>query len=1144
MANPPAAPAPQPTPAWYWRWGSNVYRWGGYAYNWGHSAVTLIPSTIKEVRDTSAAVRQFVNNPTPFAAGATSGVLQGYAAGAQAGGAGPAVTTSLSERVSQIVLGGVSSASGAVMHKLLEHSETYDLDPADQELKSQTLRALTQASQSQQSTLETAKKVWDKLNNYHIIISGVNLNVKTSSDPAMREEREKSEGKNNDGVSPIHSLVRCQENWRTLRAKHGLTSAKPSLVIPQSPTSRNLRPAPSEEEVEAIKKLEGKTSEMVKKFGEKSVHYATMYTIHQIANLDLDPAIYKQILQEGGDIKTAYLGHFTGIRKFFYKIAFKIISWLIGPIIAPTIEQVVNHLRSFLKNDVDLLHFVEQKVKDMAEYYGRIEKGRKDYLNRDRRTDECGTFETFLEETIQVYGKKKMSKEELMKVFGEYIVENFVPSPQVAVGGHRIPLISSLLEWIGHAIRKSIVRHVLKRTNIVQNLLKQGTNSVHYAQLGLKRLLEQKLAQVCEMITRSRALTVEPLLGGVHFPNPQLDLEAKKTQIISRQLHLAIQQHSAKLLRFIDTEACNGDDRRLADLDNKVSAFVQEVITAVSDLFKKEPFSIRQVLEDASTHAMETALLSLFEDKDRQIETQLQTIFEVLDKSYEYIPNEERAEKERRFLEECAEVDTNLRNLQEQLSRTAVEAALEKHLKNASGERHKSIKTYVIQEKILYRQFIRELDRFEAQLSTSAEGDSPSADQIKEALSQVVTLIEQYLSHISIQLRSPELEGCYSDVKGDLHNIYSAVIVDLNKLHEQLALVADSTDLIKVTEEEIAFTEQVRPLMHDFPIHEKADEAKKRCEELDQKLPPTIRAALESTVTRVSEGCDGFAEQAQSLAMFDQKAALERQERDTLQRQELLKQFEKQLKELQTHARAYHDLTGTNRTYPTQEAVSGRRQELIRLIEALLGQLRAIADDDIKALLTTHLKAANTEQLYEVFYPSVFSTRQAPIYAALATLNLQYDEKLVLLRTQKSSLPATPEHRDPLIQALESSEATIKADLQIITREIENNFRDQLAIRRKAAAQIRQAQQKGFDVTHSHLVEIASHFHVKGCIAVGEIQLSNTLAPELTARIAPEIVKGTRTMIDAMGKPFHYEQMVLRLLFLDISDRHTTSQSG
>ena len=1138
------APAPPP-PGWWRRTASGLG--GGLSTAWSY--VPAIPgrATATEVQGAAKKVQALAEDPRGFARGMTLGIMDALSADSvpQAGVPGaapdgaPTTPATLSNRVTQVVMGGVSAASSVVMQKLLENSETYDLDPDDANLRATAIATLTSNQNAQRSLPETAKSVWDTLNKYHIIIGGVNLNVKTSTDEKMREERVQSEGSNNDGVSPIHSLVRCQEAWRTLRTRHALNPVNPSPTIP-SRTGRDARPLPTTEESLRIKALEKTTGELVTNFSQKTVHYATMYIIHRMVNHSFDPAVYKKILQDGGDIEEAYLSNFNGpVRRVFYKAAFRLIGWLIRPIIAETIEQVVVHLRKFLNNDVDLLHFVEKKVGDMADYYGRIEKARRDYTE-PKREDECGTFDNFLKETIKVYGQKKLTEEQLAKMFGDYIVENFVPRPKIEFFGHRIPLISGFLEWTVHAVRKAIVRHVMKKAGIVQKILTQGTDSVHYAQLGLKRLLQQKLTQVCEMVTRSRSRTVvpiDPLHVGAVPPAPA-DLETKKAQIISRQLHLIIQQHSSKLLRFIDIESCNGDEMKLADLDNRVSALVAESMTAVSNLFKWEPFSLRKVLEDASTHAMETALLALFEDKGKQIEEQLQTVFGVLEKSYTYVPDGERADREREFLAECAEVDRNLGTLQEQLSRAAVAAALESHLKNVSGERHNVIKAYVQKEKDLYRNFIDELAGLGAQLhGEPSEQNSPA---LKSAVSKAVSLIEQYLSHISAQLPSPELEACYSDVRGDLHNIYAAAIVHLNELHGKMEQISSAVDMIKATEDELISTQTCETILNNFSLQGPSEAITADCVVLEKHFPLTIRDELIPKLQEITKSSTELKQTAATLAIFDQ-----REERAKLlgafeRKKTLFSNADRQLNSLKLKCREYHDLRGTNNKYPTEDVVESRRGELHQVIQQELQVLRAIKDHDFVREISKFLDVNDTNELYRVFYPSLFASH-VPIFSNLASLQGRCQEAILKVQAELAQLPEVPPTRQEIIETqTRLGNQITEAIRQIRERLVENRIAQTMRGDEQKAA-IGVSRKAAFEERFAAFRELGEHFAVKGCISVGEIKLYNRLAPELTARIAPEIIKGTRTMIDAMGKPFHYKQLVLRLLFLDIADRHKAS---
>lgn len=1111
-------------------------------------------ATAGVLQDTAKKVQGVLDNPTKFAQEITQGVIAGLSgpSAAQvaplgevpvlAGAAKTVAPSVLSSRISQLIMDGFSSTSSFVIQQLLQNSETYDLDEADKNLEAKAIKTLQDSQKAQKPVLDTAKSVWDTLNKYHIIIGGINLNIKTSSDEKMKDRRVKSEGSNNDGVSPIYSLVRCQEAWRNLRTQHALRAAPLSSAASFS-FARKRCSRPTQNELAHIKSLVAKTDSLVSNFSQKTVHYATMYTIHRICNHSFDPAIYLKIIQEGGDIEAAYLAKFNGpVRQLLYKAAFRAIGWLIQPMIGKTIEEVIAHLRKFLNSDVDLLHLVEKKMGDMADYYGRIEKARRDYM-QPTRTDECGTFDNFLKETIKVYGVRKLSENELINVFGNYIVDNFVPRPEVTFFGYHIPLISTFLEWSGHGIRKAIVRRVLNETGIVKKMLTQGTNSVHHAQLGLKRLVEQKLSQVCEMVTRSRS---RPVVSMNPLPEqavnlPPLDLEAKKTQLISRQLHLVIQQHSSKLLRFIDIESCNGDEAKLADLDNRVSALTSEIMTAISNVYKGDPFSLRKVLEDASNHAMETALLALFEDKEKQIEENLQTIFDVLDKSYTYVPEEERAERERQFLAECAQVDQNLSTLQEQLSRAAVAAALESHLKNVSGEKHNSIKAYVEGEKELHIKFVNDLTKLGKQLQINNPSEHNST-LLKETISQTVSLIEDYLSHITAQLPSPELEGCYSDVRGDLHNIYAASITHLNQLHRSMSQIAIAVNAIKITEDEIAATLQCATLLKKCSLKQSLEEDLETCTAIQAGLPKEIHTELNALCETIKQNRELLESTAAELSTFDRGVGLQKALAASKNKLEVFKKAEATLIKVKQECLEYHSLNQPNKTYPTKEAVEIRLAQLLASIQTQWSQLLKIEDADFQKDISQYLNVSNTKELYEIFFPSFFG-KSIPIFLNLTAWQSHIQQACREKESEIDGLPKTAELRDTIVHKERELSAKFEKDVKGLAERLQCNLIAQQLKGDELKQSISNTQVHAFEnEDFKSLRQLADHYTVKGCISVGEIKLYNRLAPELTARIAPEIIKGTRTMIDAMGKPFHYKQLVLRLLFLDIAERQAAEQ--
>src|SRR5690606_25203371 len=129
-----------------------------------------------------------------------------------------------------------------------------------------------------------------------------------------------------------------------------------------------------------------------------------------------------------------------------------------------------------------------------------------------------------------------------------------------------------------------------------------------------------------------------------------------------------IQQHSHNLHRFIAIQAANNNREALVDLDNRVDTLTRELLGSLTALFQWEPLSLQGVLEDATTNLLETSLLSLFEDKERQIESQMQGIFEMLDKAFDYTDQEEAQRIELRYRNDLRSVNKNLEELLEQLS--------------------------------------------------------------------------------------------------------------------------------------------------------------------------------------------------------------------------------------------------------------------------------------------------------------------------------------------------------------------------------------------------------------------------------------------------------------------------------------------
>lgn len=1095
------------------------YGWGGSWYK--------EPSTTGKFKEMCDKIQKVFEDPENFFEGVTKGVVKGMS-----GDGGKEGSSTLVDRLTQAALDGGGALSVYALEELLTHSETFDLGPEDTSLKEQALEDLRKAKEESKSLKETTEAVWNRLKKYHIIMGELHLNSKPSSNELMRAAREEMDGKNHDGMSPIDSVVRLQESMSKLRILHNLK--QPSLAdAPASPHKRTVEKPPSAAEVKKVKELEEKTDGIASSFSKKIVHFTTMYTIHYLFSLEDDPSSFNKILEGEGDFKQQYLERFgSGCRYYFYNMIYEIIRCLIEPIITETIEEVVTRLRTFLRSDVNMLKFMEDKIKEMAEYYGRIELARQNYL-AEGRTDEAGTFESYLEQQILLYGGRYTEKD-LLTIFNEYLVE-FVPRPKIRIFGHHIPLLSSFIEWIVYSVRKTIVRYVLKRTGIVEKLLTEGTNSIQAAQLGMKKLIEQKLTQICEMIDRTRSELDS--LSEMKDRLSEKELEARKKELLIRSLDLSIQLHSFKLWRFIEIESCHGDERLLRDLDNPVLGAATDTLTAVSTLLQWKLFSVEKVLEDATTGLMKTCLMAIFEKNDAQTEVHLQTVLEVFNKSFAYVPEEERREAELKYREECGILDENLVALQERLSHTAVATALEMHLKNASGERHNAIKAYVEQERVAFQQFYEEFNgsvmRFIAHSQKPYAGEEETK-ALREELNKTLYTIENYITYITSHIRSAELKECYSDVQGDLYNIYAATIHSLQDLYKTLDSAAEHINTTRTHEEEIEQSEKCYKILGEVATWDYKG-AKEGLNALEAVTPPSIKEGVLGRLIEIRGLYKELEKNDVELKISKEYADLQAREQRVVQKIAGIEKAEEKIKILSILSKQYRDLK-INKEFPTADAVELERA---RIYAEMSWLYQEIIDDPnilIQKYIVPLLKTNRLDKLAQQTFHTPSPKSKAPIFLKLEEVKIWYRKKCDLFTGELKNFEIPPSDLEQLKQQRTMIKELINEHFRQVYSAIEYNFNLKAMDIHSRRENIQVLHRNFYDCTWT-FGTIAQQFSVKGCISIGQIKLYKTVAPTLIARVAPRITQGTQAMIGAMEKPFHYKQLILRLILLDIAKR-------
>ncbi len=797
---------------------------------------------------------------------------------------------------------------------------------------------------------------------------------------------------------------------------------------------------------------------------------------------------------------------------------------------------MISYLRTLLKSEDKLSKLLQKKLKALSNYYGRIELARERFL-KPGGSREAGSFDDFLEESMRMFGRKDeaFTKEQLLKIFGDYIVQNFVPKPEIRVQGKRIPIFSTFAEWVIHSLRKMLVQQALNDTNIIQKVLTKGTKSLNHGQLALKKLMVEKLTLVQQKITRLRSLKGD-LTSKSNVSSTQIESEAKKTMLISEQLHLAIENHSSSLLRFIDIEACNGIKRKLKNIEKRLTNLAIEILNILSEATKGDSNPIDTIIIDAMTNITEASLSAILEDREEQAEKILQTIFEVAEQTFEYMPEKKRRAKLREAREKNSTLNATLNNLQEQLSCTAVKATLENRLKNDSIENHQATREYIHKEHQELKKFNKELhDQFERL------NNCETAQILKEQLGKTTGVIESYLKHISLQLQSAEFKNCYKDVCGDLHNVYALVINGINKLRPQFVEIAEEMEKIEAIENSLIAAQKFEKCVVKIQPDLKLSKIKGMVEDL-KKLQfhsnGEERQEQKALLKALLASWRKYEHVNQDLAVHKHFQDLKEREEYLQEYSRFLETLEKQFNELRLLLRQHHDLR-PNKAFPTEEAVSTEKKRLNDQIEALYQQIMKYNEDKHFRTHFAPLLPANREELYEKFYPSFFG--RSPIFVAL--YEFQYLRRVQLTEVQQKKQkmllpqPAVEELAKQRVGHWSEIEGIIKKTHTLVEKSNDNN---------------QKAGEEAFKVinnlirtneTASEILEdlnfiTKSALDVKGYISVGESKIYNKVADLVIPHIAPKIKDHTHTLINAMGKKFHFEQLFLRAICVDIVRSH------
>lgn len=982
-------------------------------------------------------------------------------------------------------------------------------------------------------------------------------------------------------IAPIRDVAACRKAYREIRDQFGLQLPDGETAV----KSDQEKASPSVSDKAALEKAEQETGQLIEQFCHKTLHYSvirTIYTIFGEEEISATPElIFKNAEEKGVPIKEEFLVQYSSIHGFFFRILYNVLLWFIRPLIMETTQQAMTDLRRFLKEDPQL---IDTKLTELNDYLGKISVHNyvTEYCNPNLEK-KAGSFNEFLKRKLTTYGSNDFEKPELIQLFQDFVIENYVPRPEFKIYRWRVILISPLLEWIVQLIRKQAVRQFLNQSHLIDGMIQQGGNAVFQAKINLVKLFQEKLEDINKRIEDS-------FLGGEEGEQARLELEAKKAAL-NPDLRILIQNLSANLLDFIKVEACNNNPNKIDALYRAYHnpTFVQTAVKGIANTFQ-QPESIDGILELALNHMFETAFVTFLEDLNIRAESQVQNLFKALNDAYKPKQQTNAAIYNRDY----SEAKDNLRIALEKPITAALQATLEDKLKTSSPERHKKIMKSVEDEKSVLLERADQLFQVTEILRNTIAQEGYISRNIQGELEGAVGLIDQYLTHMLTYLNTPELAGIYyADTRANIYHAHTLIINHLTELAQHVKQIAQANALIAQCENLIAAQNDLFfSGSHDvLSFNNKTKEVKAKIGQL-----------ITDTETRQS-----IEKQLDNLKKFNHRLAIVKRHQDLMgQRQELIVKHQSLEAELRGVQPGYF---GALRY---QNAQMAEFQRLSREIGRLDEALNKNYNDKLRSIESEQKKIAKTVESLDAVSRDV---------EHLAALSLQYQESFSRgyrseIRAERIRLAGEITSLVNKLNTLEDATVGklvqgmgLKTDGKEIAREVyrfchegeglskfnesllackdEQHLKQERLQRRlvKIQGKIgkdtpellkgREERLQGEITRHvegynasiqgcisasmeqharlkNEIAEIAPQFaltastikeHVDRFFTVhdfidmtGEF-IFDTSTPIVQEKIYPEIQNKILTIVSALGKSFHYEQLGLRLLMVGIAER-------
>lgn len=1087
-------------------------------------------------------------------------------------------TSFLSGAVSSIFLNGASIASKCGLRFFLQHARIEHPDQGDENLLQESLEKLEQPSQNGEEPLEVVKQVWKGIDKYHVVFAGFNINSKNSSDSKSTEIVE----------NPISALALCQDTFESLKESHELNAPAP-LEVSQTETqaineTEKEKKAEVEEQKKAQEIAEAQLKEKVTAFIRKTSAYSTMCAVDYCFGINREKSFYNNILQYAGEENIRFAESFdSSSKKLIARILFWIIHHLIGPIIDKTITKMVTDFKDVFNQPEFLKKFIEEKILDLTEYFGLHEKMRQGYLAPPLPGKPLiGSFDKYLEvgfdnQPIFVEAKE-YTQQELIQIFQKYLIDTFIPRPNLSIKGIRIPIITWFLESVFWCIRRGIISSYFEQSKIIESLFKEGTNSIN--KLGILEGVKDQFASILQQVKKSRAEQQKALQTGVPLSNAETD----KVQVISKDLHDAIQKLSPALLRFIEIEGCTSN-AELQALNGQTKTLIRDFIDAAKQFFPVGDVFVESAFAAATTNMLETALTILFTDQHTYIDQQLLNVLEVLDENFTYYEKEAEIKAEKENNLKIAETTDTLNVIIEELSRSAMNETVEEALHKVSGERLEQVRTFVNKEKAEIADFKKKMDQVAAKLENTLETsqEAPIYEKTRGQLSNAVEHVNHLLSHFTKVLYSTPFKNCYSDVRGDLHRLFQTIITSLQtQVHSIIKTLAEKNKAIQKIDTQLQLSKQIKNELESVKEASSKEEALQKIAQIKAEFLPkldseALREEMTEILTSLTRSLENHNEYYAQLEVLNKyNAAIKGQQRIENRRETLL-EVKQELTSIRNAIYALSYLKpGINKTIAeaNQERDALRRQiftslEKLRSIKETLGSNHKYVQRLINPLLVLNISEKQAfgrdkqETLYSLFYPSWHHLRTKSMLNKVDDLERRLTTKsdgykddatfaLAEMETKfpknddieqeediEASNPSVVEAFKNLIQdkkqdmiqeanrtlePIQTSLMAFKQEKQRAKATLESEFKEQVALLKERSKEIE---------------EKAKEVNVKGCIFLGESAMKQRFSPAIADALADQVISKIQTLVASSVKPLNYKQLALRLGFATIAKEYT-----